>query len=240
MTEGTKQFADLNFTEGELLLINKPYRWTSFDVVGKIRNTLKPLKLKVGHAGTLDPLATGLLIVCTGKLTKKINEYQAQEKEYTGILIIGATTPSYDLETEISHTYPITHVTNELLHQNCGQFIGLINQYPPAHSAVKVGGERLYEKARRGEDVELKSRQVAVSSFEITGISLPEVTFKVVCSKGTYIRSLVQDYGKALNNGAYLSQLCRTRSGNFTLKDAWEVTELVNHIRQLKETGELK
>jgi len=229
------KFPEFNFAEGELLLINKPYKWTSFDVVGKIRNSFKPLKLKVGHAGTLDPLATGLLIICTGKLTKKIDEFQAQEKEYTGTLFLGATTPSYDLETEIDQTFDIEHITEDQIRENCKQFIGEISQVPPAHSAVKEGGERLYMKARRGETFEAKTRQVTVNEFEITRIELPEIDFRVVCSKGTYIRSLVYDFGKALNNGAYLAKLRRTRSGDFHVDNAYGVMELVNHIRSLKE-----
>ena len=228
-------FPLFNFAEGELLLINKPYKWTSFDVVGKIRNSLKPLKLKVGHAGTLDPLATGLLIICTGKLTKKIDEFQAQEKEYTGTMTLGATTPSYDLETEIDATFNISHLTEQQIRDNCKNFIGDLDQFPPAHSAVKVDGERLYLKARRGETVELKARKVSISEFEITRIELPEVDFRVVCSKGTYIRSLVYDFGRMLDNGAYLSKLRRTRSGNFHVDSAYEVMELVNHIRGLKD-----
>ena len=222
------------FAEGQLLLVNKPYNWTSFDVVGKIRNSFKPLKLKVGHAGTLDPLATGLLIICTGKMTKQIDTFQAQEKEYTGTMILGETTPSYDLETEADQKFDISHITEEQIRAACAQFIGDIQQYPPAHSAIKIDGERLYEKARRGEDVELRLRNVTITEFEITGITLPEINFRVVCSKGTYIRSLVNDFGKALNNGAYLSKLRRTRSGEYKIEDAWEVMELVNTIRELK------
>ncbi|QJD94958.1 tRNA pseudouridine(55) synthase TruB [Mucilaginibacter robiniae] len=229
---------DFNFAEGELLLINKPYRWTSFDIVGKVRNAFKPLKLKVGHAGTLDPLATGLLIVCTGKMTKQIDSFQAEEKEYTGTMTLGGTTPSYDLETEVDQTYDITHLNEKYLKQACEQFMGLIDQYPPAHSAIKQNGERLYEKARRGEEVELKSRQVTITEFELTRIELPEVDFRVVCSKGTYIRSLVNDFGKAVNSGAYLSRLRRTRSGNFRIEDAWEVMELVTMIRENKNQSE--
>ena len=240
MVEEKVLFPEFHFAEGELLLVNKPYRWTSFDVVGKIRNALKPLKLKVGHAGTLDPLATGLLIICTGKLTKKIDEYQAQEKEYTGTMILGAATPSYDLETAINQTYAIDHLDEEQIRSACSLFVGEIEQLPPAHSAVKVGGERLYLKARRGETVELRPRKVSIMNFEITRIALPEVDFKVTCSKGTYIRSLVHDFGKALNNGAYLSRLRRTRSGEFEVENAFEVMELVTHIRQLKEKGEIK
>jgi tRNA pseudouridine55 synthase len=225
-----------DFADGQLLLINKPYNWTSFDVVGKLRNSFKPLKLKVGHAGTLDPLATGLLIICTGKMTKQIDTFQAQEKEYTGTLILGATTPSYDMETEPEQQFDISNITGEQVKDACKQFIGDIQQYPPAHSAIKIDGERLYEKARRGEEVELRLRNVTISEFEITGIALPEINFRVVCSKGTYIRSLVNDFGKALNNGAYLSKLRRTRSGDYKIDDAWEIMELVNTIRELKTT----
>lgn len=223
-----------NFPEGELLLINKPYNWTSFDVVGKIRNAFKPLKLKVGHAGTLDPLATGLLIICTGKLTKQIDTFQAEEKEYTGTMILGATTPSYDLETVVDQTFSLEGISEEKIKANCKQFLGEIDQFPPAHSAIKINGERLYEKARRGEEVERRSRKVTISEFGITRIELPEIDFRVVCSKGTYIRSLVHDFGAMLQNGAFLSKLTRTRSGNFKLEDAYEVMELVNHIRSLK------
>jgi tRNA pseudouridine55 synthase len=228
-----------DFADGQLLLVNKPYEWTSFDVVGKIRNSFKPLKLKVGHAGTLDPLATGLLIICTGKMTKQIDTFQAEEKEYTGTMILGATTPTYDLESEPEVKFDTSHLTDEQIKAACAQFIGDIQQYPPAHSAIKIDGERLYEKARRGEDVELRLRNVTISEFEITRIELPEVDFRVVCSKGTYIRSLVNDFGKALNNGAYLSKLTRTRSGNYRIEDAHEVLELVNTIRELKaiQTG---
>ncbi|MES2872356.1 MAG: tRNA pseudouridine(55) synthase TruB [Bacteroidota bacterium] len=236
----SKEFPEFNFAEGEMLLINKPYKWTSFDVVGKIRNAFKPVKLKVGHAGTLDPLATGLLILCTGKLTKKIDEFQAQEKEYTGTMIVGAITPSYDMETEVSETFDISHLTDEQIYTNTKQFIGDLDQFPPAHSAVKVDGERLYMKARRGENVELKTRKVSISLFEITRIELPEIDFRVVCSKGTYIRSLVYDFGSSLNNGAYLSALCRTKSGNYDVANSFSVMELVNHIRALKEQDKLK
>ncbi|KIO76940.1 pseudouridine synthase [Pedobacter lusitanus] len=224
-----------NFAEGELLLINKPYKWTSFDVVGKIRNSLKPLKLKVGHAGTLDPLATGLLILCTGKLTKQIDTFQAEDKEYTGTMILGATTPSFDMETEVDQEYPLTNLTEEAIYAATSPFTGDIQQYPPAHSAVKVNGERLYVKARRGEEQELRLRFVSVPVFEITRIALPEVDFRIVCSKGTYIRSLVSDFGKHLDNGAYLSKLTRTRSGSFLLEDAFEVTDLVEYLKNKRE-----
>ena len=229
---------EFDFAAGELLLVNKPYKWTSFDVVGKIRNSFKPLKLKVGHAGTLDPLATGLLIICTGKMTKQIDTFQAEEKEYTGTMILGATTPSYDMETEPDEKFDTSHITDEQIKAACAQFIGDIQQYPPAHSAIKIDGERLYEKARRGEEVELRLRSVTITEFEITRIEIPEVDFRVVCSKGTYIRSLVNDFGRALNSGAYLSKLRRTRSGNYKVSDAWEVMELVNTIRELKTQTE--
>ncbi|GAA4099016.1 tRNA pseudouridine(55) synthase TruB [Mucilaginibacter panaciglaebae] len=229
---------EFKFAEGELLLVNKPYKWTSFDVVGKLRNSFKPLKLKVGHAGTLDPLATGLLIICTGKMTKQIDTFQAEEKEYTGTMILGAATPSYDMETEANEKFDTSNLTDQQIRNACKQFTGDIQQYPPAHSAIKVDGERLYEKARRGEEVELKLRNVTITRFEITRIALPEVDFRVVCSKGTYIRSLVNDFGRALDNGAYLSKLTRTRSGNFKLADAWEVMELVAVIKA--ESGKPK
>jgi tRNA pseudouridine55 synthase len=225
---------DFDFVAGELLLVNKPYKWTSFDVVGKLRNAFKPVKLKVGHAGTLDPLATGLLIICTGKMTKQIDTFQAEEKEYTGTMILGATTPSYDMETEPDATFDSSNITAEQIKATCAKFTGDIQQYPPAHSAIKIDGERLYEKARRGEEVERRLRFVTISEFEITRVELPEVDFRVVCSKGTYIRSLVHDFGAALNNGAYLSKLRRVRSGNYEVANAWEVMELFNFIKDHK------
>ena len=236
MDNNSKPFREFDFAAGELLLINKPYKWTSFDVVGKIRNSLKPLKLKVGHAGTLDPLATGLLIICTGKLTKQIDSFQAEEKEYTGTMILGASTPSFDMETEIDEQFSIENITEEDIYKATAPFKGDIEQYPPAHSAVKVNGERLYVKARLGEEVELRKRFVTVSEFEITRVQLPEIDFKIVCSKGTYIRSLVSDFGKQLNNGAYLAKLTRTRSGNFLLADAFEVADLVQYLREKRTT----
>lgn len=235
MSDKTPIFPNFDFAAGELLLINKPYKWTSFDVVGKIRNSLKPLKLKVGHAGTLDPLATGLLIICTGKLTKQIDTFQAEEKEYTGTMTLGASTPSFDMETEVDAEFPTDYLTEEEIYNATAQFTGDIEQYPPAHSAVKVNGERLYVKARLGEEVELRKRYVTVSEFEITRIALPEVDFRIVCSKGTYIRSLISDFGMALNNGAYLSKLTRTRSGNFLLSNAYEVADLVQYLRNKRE-----
>ena len=229
------QFPEFDFAGGEVLLINKPYQWTSFDVVGKIRNSLRPKKLKVGHAGTLDPLATGLLIICTGKLTKQIDGFQAEEKEYTGTLVLGATTPSFDMETAVDSQAPYEHLSADAIEAATRPFLGDITQYPPAHSAVKVNGERLYVKARLGEAVELRQRQVSIKAFEITRIALPEVDFRVVCSKGTYIRSLVSDFGKQLGCGAYLSKLTRTRSGAFLLENAYELPAFIAHLRQQKE-----
>ncbi len=204
--------------EDRVILIDKPLEWTSFDVVNKLRKKLK-IK-KIGHAGTLDPLATGLLILCTGKMTKRIDEYQAQEKEYTGQLVIGQTTPSHDLETIVSEAKDIAHITNELITVAARKFTGTINQIPPIHSAVKIDGKRAYKLARKGKEPELKPRSVLVSEFEITSIELPIIRFRIVCSKGTYIRSIVRDFGEELGVGAYLSKLCRTRIGQFQLKDA--------------------
>lgn len=218
-----------NFEEGEILLIDKPLRWTSFDIVKKVRNTIR-LK-KVGHAGTLDPLATGLLIVCTGKKTKQIDAVQAEEKEYTGTFTLGATTPSYDLETEPENQKDISGLTAEQIHAATAAFVGDIAQLPPMYSAVSVGGERLYQKARRGEEIERTPRPVMIMTFEITDIALPVVSFRVVCSKGTYIRSLAHDFGQALGVGAYLSALRRTRSGNFRVEDAWQMADLVEAVK---------
>ena len=201
-----------------ILLINKPYNWTSFDVVKYIRKALGGEK--IGHAGTLDPLATGLLILCTGKMTKKISEIQDAEKEYTGTFTIGAATASYDLETEPSDQRDISEVTHNMINEAARKLTGEITQVPPAHSAVKIGGRRAYAMARNDEAFELKSKTVLVSEFEITGIRFPEVTFRIVCSKGTYIRSIANDFGKELGCGAYLSSLCRTRIGNYFLKEA--------------------
>ncbi len=197
---------------------------------------MKPLKLKVGHAGTLDPLATGLLIICTGKLTKKIDTFQAEDKEYTGVITLGATTPSYDLETEIDQTFDISAITEEEILAVAKSFEGEQEQLPPAHSAVKIKGERVYEKARRGEDVELKPRKIIISSFVIEKIEMPNVHFRIKCSKGTYIRSIAHDFGKALNNGAHLSSLRRTMSGDFHVDDAWKLDELIKAIREQKES----
>ena len=210
--------------EGRLLLINKPYRWTSFDVVNKLRYKLK-IK-KIGHAGTLDPLATGLLIICTGKLTKKIDEYQAQEKEYTGHFVIGQTTPSYDLETEVSAPVDVSSISDEKILSAATKFVGTIQQIPPLHSAIKVDGKRAYTLARSGSDLELKPREVNVSVFEITSIQKPMINFRIVCSKGTYIRSLSRDFGNELGVGAHLASLCRTRIGDFKLTDAKSLEEI--------------
>jgi len=220
-----------HFAEGEVLLVDKPLEWTSFDVVGKLRNTMKPLKLKVGHAGTLDPLATGLLIICTGKFTKKIDTFQAADKEYTGTITLGATTPSYDLETAIDEIFDYSHITEESILAATKQFEGELEQYPPIHSAIQINGERAYEKARRGEEVALKSRKVTINSFIIEKIELPAVHFRIQCSKGTYIRSIAHDFGKALGIGAHLSALRRTKSGTFHVDDAWNLQELIEKIK---------
>lgn len=224
-----------SFAEGQMLLIDKPLTWTSFDVVGKIRNSIKPLKIKVGHAGTLDPLATGLLIVCTGKFTKKIDSYQAEDKEYTGTITLGATTPSYDLETEVDETFPIAHISEQMIYDAAKSFEGELDQYPPAHSAIKINGERIYEKARRGETVELKTRRVIINSFAVEKIEMPVIHFRVSCSKGTYIRSLAYDFGKVLQSGAHLSGLRRTKSGDYQVENAWNLEELIQKIKAHKE-----
>lgn len=212
------------FKNGQVLLIDKPLNWTSFQAANKLRWAIRQAysikKIKVGHAGTLDPLATGLLVICTGKMTKQINTFQGQEKEYTGTFVLGSTTPSFDLETEIDQTFPTDHITKELIHKTTVQFIGILNQYPPVFSAIKKNGKRLYEFARAGEKVEIKSRQVEITEFEITSINDLELKFRVVCSKGTYIRSLANDFGKALNSGAHLSELRRTRIGGFNVENA--------------------
>ena len=213
-----------DFLEGQILLIDKPLTWSSFQAVNKLKYILKrqynlPKKFKIGHAGTLDPLATGLLIVCTGKFTKRITEIQGQAKEYTGTFTVGATTPSYDLETEVDATFPIEHITPELIQETTKQFIGEIDQKPPIFSAIKKEGKRLYEHARAGEEVEIAFRKTIIHEFEITRIALPEIDFRVVCSKGTYIRSLAFDFGKALNSGAYLSVLRRTKIGEYSVEN---------------------
>ena len=220
----------MDYLAGEILLINKPYRWTSFDVIRKLKNkliaVLNTKKFKIGHAGTLDPLATGLLIVCTGKFTKKIDEFQALEKEYTGTIVLGATTPSFDLETEVDQTFSLEHVNSELIYQVAKSFVGEQEQVAPIYSAKKINGERAYNFARRGENVEIKSNKIKIFSFEVIKIDMPTVEFKIICSKGTYIRAIARDFGKALDTGAHLSSLCRTRIGSFTLEDALSIEEI--------------
>lgn len=224
-----------DYKEGQVLLIDKPLEWTSFQVVNKLRWLIRKQfdikKIKVGHAGTLDPLATGLLILCTGKFTKKIETFQAQQKEYTGTITLGATTPSYDLETEVDMTFPLSEITEAALHAATAQFTGEIQQRPPVFSALKKEGKRLYEYARAGEAVDIPTRTITISEFEITGIDLPHVHFRVACSKGTYIRSLAHDFGKALNNGAHLSALRRTKIGAFHVTDAVTVTEFEDRLK---------
>jgi tRNA pseudouridine55 synthase len=212
----------------EVILIDKPLRWTSFDVVNKIRWAGK--YKKVGHAGTLDPLATGLLILCTGKKTKEIDTYQAQEKEYTGTLVLGKTTPSVDLETEFDAKFPTEHITEEAINQTVKELSGVIEQIPPAHSAIKVDGKRAYESARKGQEVIIKPRQVEVKVFEINTTNFPEISFRIVCSKGTYIRSLVRDFGKILNSGAYMSSLRRTRIGEFKIEDSRTIEQFLAEL----------
>ena len=224
------------YLEGKVILINKPFRWTSFDAVKKIRILTKVSK--VGHAGTLDPLATGLLIVCTGKFTKKINEYMGMEKEYTGTFTLGATTPTYDLESNPENFKTTVDLTSEIIHAATQQFTGAIMQLPPMHSAIKKEGKRLYELARKGKDVVLEPRAVTIISFEILNIYLPLIEFKVVCSTGTYIRSLANDFGEALGTGAYLSSLCRIRIGSFYLKNALTPKEFEEQVQQLKLASE--
>ncbi|WP_421808601.1 tRNA pseudouridine(55) synthase TruB [Flagellimonas sp.] len=213
-----------DFLEGQILLIDKPLEWSSFQAVNALKWAIRKKfglkKIKIGHAGTLDPLATGLLIICTGKFTKKIPELQGQVKEYTGTFTLGATTPSYDMETEVNETFPTKHITDDAINEATKQFLGEIEQVPPIFSALKKDGKRLYELAREGKQVEIKSRKIEILEFEITRIARPEVDFRVVCSKGTYIRSLAHDFGKALGSGAYLSELRRTKIGDFNVNNA--------------------
>ncbi|MGV3640681.1 MAG: tRNA pseudouridine(55) synthase TruB [Adhaeribacter sp.] len=225
-----------DFETGEVLLLNKPLTWTSFDVVRKVRNILR-IK-KIGHAGTLDPLAEGLLILCTGKYTKKIEEIQAQEKEYTGHFTLGQTTPSFDLETEVDAEKDISGITEDQIRQAAKSFEGLIDQVPPLYSAVKINGERAYTLARRGDSAEIKAKQIEIKAFEITGIALPLVSFRVVCSKGTYIRSLARDFGEALGCGAHLSKLVRTRIGPYELHKAYTIDDILQFRKQtLQDEG---
>ena len=226
-----------DYQNGQVLLIDKPLNWTSFQAVNKIKYALinkvgLPKKFKIGHAGTLDPLASGLLLICTGKFTKIISELQGQAKEYTGTFYIGATTPSYDLETEINENFPISHIDDKLILETVKQFLGEIDQKPPIYSAIKKDGVRLYEHARAGEDVKIESRKTTINEFEITRIALPEIDFRVVCSKGTYIRSLAFDFGKALNSGAHLITLRRTKIGDYHVESAIEVNQFEANLQE--------
>ena len=222
------------FLSGKVILIDKPLNWTSFQVVNKLRWKIKKTfnlkKIKVGHAGTLDPLATGLLIICTGKMTKQIDLFQGQEKEYTGTMTLGNTTPSFDMETQVDKSFPTDHITKDLIHETTKNFIGTINQYPPVFSAVKKDGKRLYEFARAGEEVDIKPREITIHEFEIIKVEKKILSFRVVCSKGTYIRSLAHDFGKAMDSGAYLSSLRRTRIGEFHVQDAQSIEDFINEL----------
>ncbi|WP_159019027.1 tRNA pseudouridine(55) synthase TruB [Algibacter sp. L3A6] len=224
-----------DYQAGEVLLIDKPLNWTSFQVVNKLRWEIRQAfnikKIKVGHAGTLDPLATGLLVICTGKMTKQIDTFQGQIKEYTGTFVLGGTTPSYDLETEINETFETAHITEDLIHSTTAQFTGDIEQFPPIFSALKKDGKRLYEYARAGETVEIKSRKVQVSEFEITKINDLNIDFRIVCSKGTYIRSLAHDFGKALQSGAHLSALRRTKIGDFNVAKGESIEDFIASLK---------
>lgn len=226
-----------DFEAGEVLLFDKPYEWSSFDVVNKvryqIRNYLGKRNIKVGHAGTLDPLASGLLMICTGKATKRIEELQAGEKEYTGTFVIGASTASFDLEKPIDSHYPTDHITTERVYEVAQSFLGDQLQVPPLFSAIKIDGRRAYKFARQQEEVEIKARPITISEFEITSLALPEVNFRIVCSKGTYIRSIARDFGERLSSGAYMSALRRTRSGEYRIENAMEVEAFVDMIKTL-------
>jgi len=225
-----------DYKNGQVLLIDKPLTWTSFQAVNKIRWEIRQRhaikKIKVGHAGTLDPLATGLLIICTGKFTKQIEQYQAQVKEYTGIITVGGTTPSYDLESEVNAEFSIEHITDALINETTQQFIGEIDQKPPIFSALKKDGKRLYELARAGEVPEVATRKITITEFEITKIALPDIRFRVVCSKGTYIRSLAHDFGKALQSGAHLSALRRTKIGGYSVENAVDINAFIENIKK--------
>ncbi|MEN9448846.1 MAG: tRNA pseudouridine(55) synthase TruB [Bacteroidota bacterium] len=224
---------ELNFAEGETILIDKPIDWTSFDVVNKLKFALKKKygAIKIGHAGTLDPKATGLLILCTGKKTKDIQQIQDADKTYTGTFFLGATTECYDSEKDVNQTFDISTISQEDILKCAESFIGEQEQFPPAHSAVKINGKRAYELARQGKEVEIKSKKITIKSFEISAINLPLIEFKVICTKGTYIRSLANDFGKKLNNGAYLHSLRRTQIGNYRLEDAFTVEQIIEKIK---------
>jgi tRNA pseudouridine55 synthase len=226
---------DEDYLNGQILLIDKPLNWTSFQAVNKLKYALinklgLPKKFKIGHAGTLDPLATGLLLVCTGKFTKRITELQGQAKEYTGTFFIGATTPSYDLETEIDETFPTSHIDEALIRETLKQFLGEIDQKPPIFSAIKKEGVRLYEHARAGKTVEIATRKTTIHEFEITRIALPEIDFRVVCSKGTYIRSLAFDFGRAMHSGSHLTALRRTKIGDYDVTEAVDVVVFEDNL----------
>lgn len=229
-----EQNEKMDFKAGTLLLVNKPLEWTSFQVVNKIRHALRKAlgvkKIKVGHAGTLDPLATGLLIICTGKFTKKLGDLQGLTKEYTGTVTLGGTTPSFDLESEVDAIFPTDHITETELQSTAEQFLGDSEQMPPIFSAIKVNGQPVYKKARAGKTVELKPRPIHIYEFDLTAVDMPKVDFRVLTSKGTYIRSLANDYGQALNSGGHLSKLCRTKIGEYHLDNAWKLEELIDHI----------
>lgn len=231
-----------DFIEGELLLINKPLEWTSFDVVNFLRSFIRKVynikKLKVGHAGTLDPLATGLLIICTGKKTKQIEQYMGMDKVYIGRMQLGATTPSFDKETEIAETFDVGQLTEEELRKKAKLFVGEIDQVPPAYSAVKIDGKRAFTYARKQNEVEIKPRKVTIYQFELVNIEMPYIDFMVHCTKGTYIRSLVNDFGKSFENGAFLSELCRTKIGDYSLNDAFTLDEIKKII--LDQTGQFQ
>lgn len=228
------QHRKFDFVEGEMLLIDKPLEWTSFDVVNHLRSFLRKMydlkKLKVGHAGTLDPLATGLLIICTGRKTKEIDTYQGMDKVYVGSMHFGATTPSYDGETEIDEKFDVSDITSDLLQKTTTQFTGEIDQIPPAYSAIKVGGKRSFDLARKNQSVELKSRKVKISSFKLVNIDLPRIDFSVECTKGTYIRSLVHDFGKALGKGAYLTDLRRTQIGEYNVNESFTLDKFKEQV----------
>ena len=227
---------NFNFEQGEIFLINKPFRWTSFDVVNNLRGFLRSglgiKKMKIGHTGTLDPLATGLLILCTGKFTRQIEQFKNLDKEYTGTITLGATTPSFDLETEIDFSFPCDHITEEAIRSVSGSMTGTHQQLPPIYSAVKIDGKRAYDYARKNQEVIMQPKRITISAFEVQEINLPQVHFRVSCSKGTYIRALARDLGVALNTGAHLSALCRTRIGPYHLRDAYNIEDLKSEIRK--------
>lgn len=224
----------MNFKEGEVLYFNKPLQWTSFNLVARVRTQLScklnVKKLKVGHAGTLDPLATGVMIICTGKATKRIEEFQYNTKEYIATLCLGATTPSFDLEKEIDATYPVEHITRKMIEDTLATFVGEIQQIPPSFSACKVEGVRAYDLARKGKEVELKPKTLVIDEIELVECNLPEIKIRVICSKGTYIRALARDIGEALNSGAHLTGLMRTRIGEVTLKDCLDPEKFVEWL----------